>query len=102
MMAATIAKAPESANRDESQAVVYEDVDFTLPANLLVAGTNVLAIQGLNISNTSSDLLIQPVPGQAGPHTEPAKRRGLVSHRGPLPTRATGDQCNFILEPFHL
>ncbi len=22
--------------------------------------------------------------------------------RGPLPTRATGDQCNFILEPFHL
>jgi autotransporter-associated beta strand protein len=49
-----------SANRDETQAVVYEDVTFTLPANLLVAGTNMLAIQGLNTTNNSSDLLIQP------------------------------------------
>ena len=37
---------------------------------------------------TPADLLVQPVPGQAGSDAGPAKCRGLVSHRGPLPTRA--------------
>ena len=44
----------------DSQATVYEDFDISAFANLVVAGNNVLAIQGLNSSSTSSDLLISP------------------------------------------
>ena len=39
---------------------MFEDFDISEFKNLLVAGNNVLAIQGLNASSTSSDLLISP------------------------------------------
>ncbi len=44
----------------DSLAVVYEDFDITAFKGALVAGTNVLAIQGLNVSSGSSDFLILP------------------------------------------
>ncbi|MEZ5324731.1 MAG: lamin tail domain-containing protein [Verrucomicrobiales bacterium] len=42
----------------DADAVVYEDFEFTVPANLLIEGKNVLAIQGLNSSATGSDFLL--------------------------------------------
>ncbi|MDZ4781982.1 MAG: lamin tail domain-containing protein [Planctomycetia bacterium] len=44
----------------DSLAVVYEEFDITDFKGALVAGTNVLAIQGLNVSSGSSDFLILP------------------------------------------
>lgn len=44
---------------DDSAAVVFQDFDISAARNALVAGPNVLAIQGLNYLLTSSDYLIQ-------------------------------------------
>ena len=37
--------------------MVYEDFDFSIPANLLVEGENILAFHGLNSSRAGSDFL---------------------------------------------
>ncbi len=44
----------------DANAVIYEDLDITSFRNLLVSGTNVLAIQGLNESTLGADFLILP------------------------------------------
>ena len=44
--------------RDDASATVYENI--AIPASLLRTGTNVLAIHGINVSPTSSDVLIYP------------------------------------------
>ncbi len=44
--------------RQNTQSVVYEDVDLTEFRNLLVQGTNVLSIRAINSSATSGDMLI--------------------------------------------
>jgi hypothetical protein len=49
-----------TATREDADAVVAQDFDITAYKDALVKGNNVLAIQGLNSSLTSSDLLIQP------------------------------------------
>ncbi|MDP7289112.1 MAG: lamin tail domain-containing protein, partial [Phycisphaerae bacterium] len=43
---------------DNSQAVVYEDIE--IPMNLLLDGENVLALHGLNAAADPADFLIQP------------------------------------------
>ncbi len=52
--------ATASASHPNSQAIVYEDIDLTSFANLLVAGPNVLAIQGLNALPSDTDFLVLP------------------------------------------
>ncbi|MHC4326375.1 MAG: lamin tail domain-containing protein, partial [Planctomycetota bacterium] len=47
-------------NRDDSLAVNFQDFDISAYKDFLVLGVNVLAIQGLNGSMGSSDLLILP------------------------------------------
>jgi hypothetical protein len=42
----------------DAQALVYEDIVFTNAPGLLLAGANVLAIHGLNVSATDTDFLI--------------------------------------------
>ena len=49
-----------TANRGDDQAVVFEKFDIPDGAALLRAGRNVLAIHGMNVSTTSSDLLFIP------------------------------------------
>jgi hypothetical protein len=44
----------------DAQAIVFEDFDISAFRKLLVPGSNVLAIQGLNSSTTSADALILP------------------------------------------
>jgi hypothetical protein len=46
--------------RDETAAVNFTDIDLSPFMNLLHAGTNVLAIQGLNVNTGSTDLLFVP------------------------------------------
>ncbi len=48
------------ANRPDSQAIVYEDIDVSDYLGFLQVGRNVLAVQGLNFGTDSSDLLIFP------------------------------------------
>lgn len=47
-------------NRDDAEAVVAQEFDITAHKDALLSGVNVLAIQGLNSSLSSSDLLILP------------------------------------------
>jgi len=49
-----------TANRLDEQAVEAQEFDLTLSKNVLRTGPNVLAIQGLNVTVSSSDLLILP------------------------------------------
>ena len=51
--------ATASSSRSEPLAVVYTDFTLDAFAHLLTEGTNVLALQALNSSATSSDLLLQ-------------------------------------------
>ena len=48
---------PATINRANNLAVVFEDIDLPGAANLLVNGTNLLAIHGLNDSSTSPEYL---------------------------------------------
>ena len=53
--------ASASASHNDTQAAVFEAVDITAEGlNVLRPGDNVLAIHGLNVSNSSSDFLIWP------------------------------------------
>jgi hypothetical protein len=47
-----------AADRTDNIAIQYETIDLSAYAGLIEAGSNVLAIQGLNVVSTSSDLLI--------------------------------------------
>jgi CotH protein/lamin tail-like protein len=44
---------------DDSEAVIFEELDISAYAGALVNGDNVLAIHGLNVPASSSDLLLQ-------------------------------------------
>jgi hypothetical protein len=45
---------------DDGLAIQFEEIDLTTFKNLLVAGDNVLAIQGMNSPATSTDFLMRP------------------------------------------
>ena len=80
----------------DAQAVVYEDVDVSQYVASLVAGTNILAIHGLNRGPTSSDLIMLPelhatrtgsigaVYGFMATPTGGATNSALASNLGPI------------------
>ncbi|MBN2473693.1 MAG: lamin tail domain-containing protein [Pirellulales bacterium] len=49
-----------SAERDNAQAVILEDIDVSASLGVLRAGNNVLAIHALNVTAGDTDLLMQP------------------------------------------
>ena len=49
------------ATHPDNDAILYEDIDLTSGLGLLQPGQNVLAIHGLNLSTSSSDLLLDPL-----------------------------------------
>lgn len=51
---------PAAQNHDDSLSLVYQDFDITAAKSALKPGTNLLAIQGLNVNTGSSDLLFMP------------------------------------------
>jgi len=71
-------------SHSDLDAVVFESIDVSGSLSRLRDGTNVLAIQGLNTSVTSSDLLITPelTVTQAPPVEVPS---GALSYTTPIP-----------------
>jgi len=72
-----------SAIHEDAQAVVFEEIDISDHIDALRAGQNILAIQGMNISTTSSDFLINAelVAGQGtGGGVHPA----AIAYTGPF------------------
>ena len=69
-----------TADRAKADAMTQEVIDFTLPAGLLTAGTNVLAIQGLKQGAADTDFLLSPSADLLG--TLPA---GGVYYATPTP-----------------
>lgn len=72
-----------TAARANPDAVTVESFDLSAHLDKLVAGTNVLAIQALNVDDTSADLLLRPeliatelidIQYQAGFYAEPTPR----------------------------
>ncbi len=57
---APVWNATASALHDDAAAVVFEDIDISGSVGLLAAGENILAVNGLNDSPGSSDMLISP------------------------------------------
>jgi hypothetical protein len=53
----------------DNLAVIYEEIDLSAYRNLLVAGTNVLAIHGLNNSASNGDFLVSPLLAATRPST---------------------------------
>jgi hypothetical protein len=70
-------------SHDDGLALQFEDFDITNYLGALIPGENVLAIQGLNVGLTSSDLLVLPElvatgdPGQLAPYDAWAIAFGL-------------------------
>ena len=72
------------ADHDDSLAVIFEDVDISLSLDQLKTGENILAIQAMNTSPTSSDFLIS-VELFAGESEDPGITPGVSEYTGPIP-----------------
>ncbi len=74
-----------TAARPSEQSAVFEQINVTAAADYLVAGTNVLAIHGLNVNAADDDFLILPV--LIGSHTGQLERYfGTPTPGGPNST----------------
>jgi len=75
-------------SRANTNVVVFEDIDLTSRLNLLQTGTNLLAIQGLNVSVNDSDFLILA-------ELVENKVLGLTNHYFSTPTPGTFNSAGF-------
>jgi hypothetical protein len=73
-------------NHDDAAAVVFEEFDVSAQVGLLRKGANLLAIQGMNSSSTSSDLLFSAelVAGRRTSPTESGLPTGVHLYAGPF------------------
>ncbi len=76
-----------NSTHDDSAAVVFEDFDVSTQVNLLRKGQNVLAIQGMNSSTTSSDLLFNAelAAGRSTSTIDEGVSGAIVQYAGPFP-----------------
>lgn len=85
-----------TSDRPDSEATQAVDVDISSAIDLLVAGTNVLAIHGLNRASTSSDILILPeIIGQK--KTQDGASTGFMM--APSPGMANFDSVRGVVPP---
>ena len=69
-----------TASHTGGPAMAFEDFDLSDDVDLLIVGTNVLAIHGLNVTADSRDMLVLPEltgsgePSRAGFRTSPGHR----------------------------
>ena len=61
-----------SSSHSDSEAIIFQTFDVTSSLEYLQAGSNVLAIHGLNVSATSSDFLIWPILNATSIEEDPA------------------------------
>lgn len=71
-----------TAERPDAEAVVYRDFDLTGQLSSLVAGTNVLSIQGLNLTAADDDFLC--VPELVGTGQTGAPSATALAYSGPV------------------
>ncbi|MEO0530081.1 MAG: chitobiase/beta-hexosaminidase C-terminal domain-containing protein [Planctomycetota bacterium] len=87
-----------SANNDDEDAVVFEDLDVSSAISSLVIGDNVLAIHGLNVGDFSSDFLI--VPELVGIRSEIVTPNEVGFFDDPTPGYGNGESfAGFAVEP---
>jgi hypothetical protein len=80
-----------SANHDDAAAVVFEDFDVSKMAGFVYQGQNILAVQGMNSSTTSSDLLFsfELVAGRNTSTIDTGGPGAIYQYSGPIPIAKT-------------
>jgi hypothetical protein len=80
-----------SGSHDDASAVIWEEFDLSAQMAALRKGINILAIQGLNASTTSSDLLFSAelVAGRSTAAVDDANSSDIYQYAGPFPIAAT-------------
>ena len=73
-----------SASHSDSDAVVFESIDISNFINNLQQGDNLLAIQGLNASTTSSDFLISVELLGTKEDSNDGSSQGVMEYTGPI------------------
>jgi len=75
-----------SGNHDDAAAVIFEEFDVSAQAGLLKTGLNLLAIQGMNSSSTSSDLLFSTelTAGRRSSPTDNGLPGAVREYAGPI------------------
>jgi hypothetical protein len=74
-------------NHDDGAAVIFEEFDISVQLPLLHTGPNVLALQGLNSSTTSSDLLVsvELIAGRRTTTIDESATGVMQEYTGPIP-----------------
>jgi len=78
-----------SAEHTDSEAVKYENIDISDSLNLLQPGSNMLAIQGLNISSTDTDFLISVELRASSSGSDDVDLPGMTQYTTPVTINAT-------------
>jgi hypothetical protein len=73
-----------SSTNSDSAAVLFEGIDISAFLDNLQRGSNLLAIQGLNASTTSSDFLISAELTASGGSTGDGILPGVIEYAGPI------------------
>jgi len=79
-----------NAEHPDFEAVQFESIDISASLNLLKAGSNMLAIQGLNISSTDEDFLISAELRASSSGSDDLDLPGVIQYTTPINlTRST-------------
>jgi hypothetical protein len=73
-----------SIERPDSEAVNFEGIDISASLNLLQPGSNMLAIQGMNISSTDLDFLISPELRASSTASDEVDLPGVIQYTTPV------------------
>ncbi|MCX5645177.1 MAG: CotH kinase family protein [Phycisphaerae bacterium] len=90
-----------NANHDDSAAIVFEEFDASAMLPFLRKGQNILALQGMNSSATSSDLLfsVELVAGRSTSAIDTGTAGAIHQYSGPIPISATTQLKARVLVP---
>jgi hypothetical protein len=78
-----------SAEHPDSEAVQFESIDISASLNLLHPGSNMLAIQGLNISSTDTDFLISTELRASSSASDEVNLPGVIQYTSPVAINRT-------------
>ncbi|MBN2592508.1 MAG: CotH kinase family protein, partial [Sedimentisphaerales bacterium] len=73
-----------SIEHPDSEAVKFESIDISASLNLLHSGSNMLAIQGLNISSTDADFLISAELRASSAGSDEVDLPGVIQYTSPI------------------
>jgi hypothetical protein len=90
-----------NANHDDAAAIIFEEFDVSTMLGFLRKGQNILAIQGMNSSTTSSDLLFSTelVAGRNTSTIDTGTSGAIYQYSGPIPITKTTQIKARVLAP---